>query len=171
MQRPWRDVPYWLASPCFLSLLSYRIQDYQTRDGSTHKGPFPLDHYLRKCLTAESRGGISSTEAPFSVITPAVSSRLKISQYSEWPHVCRLWWSLQVPSHYHWAIQLMTSPLGSGSLWNPWCLQLSSGFPVPHPTVLHISIHSSGSLGFSSISPNSLYCPPQIWRNIIMLFI
>jgi hypothetical protein len=29
---------------------------------------------LRKCLTAGSHGGISSTEAPFSVITPAVSS-------------------------------------------------------------------------------------------------
>jgi hypothetical protein len=29
---------------------------------------------LRKCLTVVSHGGISSTEAPFSVITPAVSS-------------------------------------------------------------------------------------------------
>jgi hypothetical protein len=27
-----------------LSLLSYRVQDYQSRDGTTHKGPFPLDH-------------------------------------------------------------------------------------------------------------------------------
>ena len=44
MQRPWRDVPYWLASPGLLSLLSYRTQDYQPRDGSTHKGPLPLDH-------------------------------------------------------------------------------------------------------------------------------
>ena len=44
MQRPWRDVTYWLASPGLLSLLSYRIQDYQPRDGSTHKGPFPLNH-------------------------------------------------------------------------------------------------------------------------------
>jgi hypothetical protein len=26
------------------SLLSYRIQDYQSRDGTTYKGPFPLDH-------------------------------------------------------------------------------------------------------------------------------
>jgi hypothetical protein len=40
IQRPWRDVLYWLASPGLLSLLSY----YQPRDGSTHKGPFPLDH-------------------------------------------------------------------------------------------------------------------------------
>jgi hypothetical protein len=24
--------------------LSYRTQDYQPRDGPTHKGPFPLDH-------------------------------------------------------------------------------------------------------------------------------
>jgi hypothetical protein len=43
-QKPWRDVPYWLASPGLLSLLSYRIQDYQPRDGTTHKGPLPLDH-------------------------------------------------------------------------------------------------------------------------------
>jgi hypothetical protein len=40
MQRPWRDVLYWLASG-LLSLLSYRTQDYQPRDGTTHKGPFP----------------------------------------------------------------------------------------------------------------------------------
>jgi hypothetical protein len=44
MQRPWRDVLYWLASPGLLSLLSYRTQGYQPRDGPTHKGPFPLDH-------------------------------------------------------------------------------------------------------------------------------
>jgi hypothetical protein len=42
MQRPWRDVLYWLASPGLLILLSYRTQDYQPRDGPTHKGPFPL---------------------------------------------------------------------------------------------------------------------------------
>jgi hypothetical protein len=28
MQRPWRDVTYWLASPGLLSLLSFRTQDY-----------------------------------------------------------------------------------------------------------------------------------------------
>jgi hypothetical protein len=37
---------------------------------------------LRKCLTVGSHGGISSTEAPFSVITPAVSSWHKINQYN-----------------------------------------------------------------------------------------
>jgi hypothetical protein len=36
---------------------------------------------IEKCLTAGSHGGISSTEAPFSVITPAVSSWHKTSQY------------------------------------------------------------------------------------------
>jgi hypothetical protein len=36
MQRPWRDVTYWLTSPGLLSLLSYRTQDYQPRDGTTH---------------------------------------------------------------------------------------------------------------------------------------
>ena len=44
MQRPWKDVTYWLASPGLLSLLSYRTQDYQPRDGTTHNGPSPLDH-------------------------------------------------------------------------------------------------------------------------------
>jgi hypothetical protein len=44
MQRPWRDVPYWLASPGLLILLFYRTQDYQLRDATTHKGPFLLDH-------------------------------------------------------------------------------------------------------------------------------
>jgi hypothetical protein len=42
MQRPWRDVTYWLASPGLLSLLSYRTQDYQSRDGTTHNEPSPL---------------------------------------------------------------------------------------------------------------------------------
>jgi hypothetical protein len=44
MQRPWRDVLYWLASPGLLSLLSYRTQDYQPRDGTTHKRTSSLDH-------------------------------------------------------------------------------------------------------------------------------
>jgi hypothetical protein len=36
---------YLLAcSPSLLSLLSYRTQDYQPRDGTTHKGPSPLEH-------------------------------------------------------------------------------------------------------------------------------
>ncbi|MGV7580382.1 hypothetical protein PJN12_28880, partial [Mycobacterium kansasii] len=44
MQRPWRDVLYWLASSGLLSLLSFKTQDYQPRDGPTHKGPVTLDH-------------------------------------------------------------------------------------------------------------------------------
>jgi hypothetical protein len=38
------DVLYWLASPGLLSLLSYRTQDYQPRDGTTHKETSCLDH-------------------------------------------------------------------------------------------------------------------------------
>jgi hypothetical protein len=38
IQRPWRDVTYWLAFPGLLGLLSYRTQDYQPRDGTTHNG-------------------------------------------------------------------------------------------------------------------------------------
>jgi hypothetical protein len=44
MQRLWRDVLYWLASPGLLSLLSYRTQDYQPREDTTHKGTSSLDH-------------------------------------------------------------------------------------------------------------------------------
>jgi hypothetical protein len=43
MQRPWRNATCWLASPGLLSLLSYRTQDYQPRDGTTHNGLSPLD--------------------------------------------------------------------------------------------------------------------------------
>ena len=38
---PWRDVPYWLASPSLLSLLSYRTQNYQPRGGPNPQGAFP----------------------------------------------------------------------------------------------------------------------------------
>ena len=46
MQRPRRDVTYWLASSGLLSLLFYRTQVYQPRDGTTHSGlgPPPLGH-------------------------------------------------------------------------------------------------------------------------------
>jgi hypothetical protein len=37
MQRAWKDVLYWLAFPGLL-----RTQDYQPRDGPTHKGPYLL---------------------------------------------------------------------------------------------------------------------------------
>ena len=39
MQRPWRDVLYWLVFPGLLSLLSYRTQDYQPSECTIHKGP------------------------------------------------------------------------------------------------------------------------------------
>jgi len=42
MQKPWRDVTYWLASPGLLSLLSYRTQDYLGMAPSTIAGPSPL---------------------------------------------------------------------------------------------------------------------------------
>jgi hypothetical protein len=46
MQKPWRNAAYWLASPGMLSLLSYRTQDYQPRDGVTHNelGPSRILH-------------------------------------------------------------------------------------------------------------------------------
>jgi hypothetical protein len=46
MQRPWRDVTYWLASPGLLSLLSYTTQGHQPGDGITHNRlSSPPDHY------------------------------------------------------------------------------------------------------------------------------
>jgi hypothetical protein len=41
IQRLWRGDAYWLASPGLLSLLSYRTQYYQSRDGTTHHGLRP----------------------------------------------------------------------------------------------------------------------------------
>jgi hypothetical protein len=40
MQRPWRGAAYWKAHG-LLSLLSYRTQDYQLKDGTTHSGLGP----------------------------------------------------------------------------------------------------------------------------------
>jgi hypothetical protein len=39
MQKPWREAAYWIASPALLSLLAYRAQDYQPRDGTTYNEP------------------------------------------------------------------------------------------------------------------------------------
>lgn len=45
-------VTYWLAFPVLLSLLSYRTQDYQSRDGTIHNGPsYPWSLVEKKCLT------------------------------------------------------------------------------------------------------------------------
>ena len=41
MQKPWRGAAYWLALHGLLSLLSYRTQDHQPRDGPTHNGLGP----------------------------------------------------------------------------------------------------------------------------------
>jgi hypothetical protein len=42
MQRPWRDVPYWLASPGLLSLLSYRTKTTSPGMAPPTRGPPPL---------------------------------------------------------------------------------------------------------------------------------
>jgi hypothetical protein len=79
---------YWLASHGLLSLLSYRNQDYQPAQRWYHsQGALPASSLIekKKCLTAaRSHGGISSTEAPFSVITTAcVKLTQKTSQYRQ----------------------------------------------------------------------------------------
>jgi hypothetical protein len=42
MQRPWRDVLYWLASPGSLSLLSYRIKTTSSEMVPPTRGLSPL---------------------------------------------------------------------------------------------------------------------------------
>jgi hypothetical protein len=42
MQRPWRDVLYWLASPGLLSLLSYRTKITSSEMVPPTRGLFPL---------------------------------------------------------------------------------------------------------------------------------
>jgi hypothetical protein len=44
MQRPWRDVSYWLASPGLLRLLSYRTKTISPEMAPPTRGPPPLDH-------------------------------------------------------------------------------------------------------------------------------
>jgi hypothetical protein len=69
----------WLAQPALLQNSRLLAQGWFHPQGS-----FPLSPWsLRKCLTAGSHGETSSTEAPFSVITPAVSSWHKTSQYRQ----------------------------------------------------------------------------------------
>jgi hypothetical protein len=41
MQRPWRGATYWFAPHGLFSLLSYRTQDHQPRDSTTHNGLGP----------------------------------------------------------------------------------------------------------------------------------
>jgi hypothetical protein len=42
MQKPWRDVPYWLVSPGLLSLLSYRTKITSPDMVPPTRGPSPL---------------------------------------------------------------------------------------------------------------------------------
>jgi hypothetical protein len=42
IQRPWRDVLYWLAAPGLLNLLSYRTQDYRPEIVPPTRGLSPL---------------------------------------------------------------------------------------------------------------------------------
>ena len=50
MQKPWRDAAYWLAYPGLLSLLSYRTQNHQPTNGTTHndQGLLPLNTDFKK---------------------------------------------------------------------------------------------------------------------------
>jgi hypothetical protein len=107
---------YWLAaSPRLLSLLSYRTQDYQPRDGTTHNGPFYPWSLIEKMSYSRTswrhflkgvrpHGGISSREAPF-LITPAcVKLTHKLSQdnyQSSWEERCLFGLHFHILVH-HW---------------------------------------------------------------------
>jgi hypothetical protein len=81
MKRPWRDVTGLLPLACSACSL---IEPRLPVQGWHHPQCLsPLDHQLRKCPTAEFHGGISPTEAPFSVITLAcVKLTCETSQYT-----------------------------------------------------------------------------------------
>jgi hypothetical protein len=67
-------------------LLSYRTQEYQPRNGTIHNrlcSP-PIITSWKNCLTAGSHGGISSTEAPLSlIISVCVKLTHKTSYYTQ----------------------------------------------------------------------------------------
>jgi hypothetical protein len=67
-----------------LSLLSYRTQNPQLRQGTATIGwVLPHESLLRKCPTAGSHGGTSSTKVPFSLMTLAcVKFTHKVRQYN-----------------------------------------------------------------------------------------
>ena len=67
VQRSWRDATYWLASPGLLSFLSYRIQDYQPRDGTTHNGPL---YWLVLCVNLTQAGVITEKGASVVEVPP-----------------------------------------------------------------------------------------------------
>jgi len=48
MQKPWKGAAYWLVHHGLLSLLCYRTQDHQPRDGTTHRELGPHYQLLRK---------------------------------------------------------------------------------------------------------------------------
>ena len=75
IQRPWRGAAYWLDPHDLLSLLSYRSQDHQLRDGTTFNrlGPQSINQQVRKCPSRSSKawsyGGIFFIEPPSSQMT------------------------------------------------------------------------------------------------------
>ena len=112
MQKPWRDVHYWLASPSLLSLLSYRTKTTSPELITPTRGYSPLISNWENALQLDfvSHGCISSTKVPFSVIAPAVSIWHKTSQYKS-----HLW---------QWAIGPVTErtvPHDSGDALQIYC--------------------------------------------------
>jgi hypothetical protein len=78
-----------------LSFFSYRTQDYQPRAGTPHTGPSHPWSIIEK-MPYRSHGGISSREAPFSVMIAAcVKLTHRTSQSTAYRNECVF--SLSVP--------------------------------------------------------------------------
>ena len=55
MLRPWRGAVYWLALHGLLSLLSYRTQDPQPTDSTTHNWLDPLSRIINEEIVPWAR--------------------------------------------------------------------------------------------------------------------
>jgi hypothetical protein len=71
MQRPWRDVLYWLVPPGLLCLLSYKTQDYQSRMVPPTRDPPCLITNLENALQLDLVETFPQLKLCFFVITPA----------------------------------------------------------------------------------------------------
>jgi hypothetical protein len=75
MQRPWKDAAYWLAPHGLFSLLSYRIQEHQPRDGANHHGTMGWALPHQSLIKKESLQP-DLTEAFFSIKVPSFQMTL-----------------------------------------------------------------------------------------------
>jgi len=150
MQRPWRDVTHWLASPGLLSLLSYRIQDHQPRDGPTHNGLAPptlitnWENALQLDLVE------AFPQGRLSVLTPAcVKLTHKTSQYRP-----QVWISPYVPTQ--WEVVMIRATFRSLRIRKPeWFILM-----INMDSLLLSEVHGCNTYWDPPIAPG--FWTPQI---------